>query len=288
MRSAPAYLPVVIIGAPRSGTNMLRDALCAFEGVGTWPCDEINYVWRHGNLRYPSDAFEPECATASVRAYVRRAFDRIAAASRLRYVVEKTCANSLRVGFVDRVLPDAKYVYIVRNGLDVAASAMRRWKAKLDIGYILRKARFVPPTDVPYYALRYGVNRMHRLLSKEHRLASWGPRLENMGSIVAAHDLPEICALQWQACVERSDSAFAAIGTERVCQVRYESFVSDPKNALAAIARFLALQAAPDRIDDAARTVTRANVGKGVAELGGEKTRVLRSLVGSTLARHGY
>ena len=36
--------PVVIIGAPRSGTNMLRDVLCDWPGVVTWPCDEINLI----------------------------------------------------------------------------------------------------------------------------------------------------------------------------------------------------------------------------------------------------
>ena len=34
--------PVVIIGAPRSGTNMLRDVLVGVGGYATWPCDEIN------------------------------------------------------------------------------------------------------------------------------------------------------------------------------------------------------------------------------------------------------
>ena len=48
---------VIIIGAPRSGTNMLRDALTALPDCGTWPCDEINYVWRHGNVGFPSDEF---------------------------------------------------------------------------------------------------------------------------------------------------------------------------------------------------------------------------------------
>jgi len=34
---------IIIVGAPRSGTNMLRDVLTSFDGVCTWPCDEINY-----------------------------------------------------------------------------------------------------------------------------------------------------------------------------------------------------------------------------------------------------
>ncbi len=59
-------------------------------------------------------------------------------------VVEKTCATSLRVEFVRAVLPDAKYVFITRDGLDAAASAMERWHAPLDLRYTAAKARFVP------------------------------------------------------------------------------------------------------------------------------------------------
>ena len=44
---------VVIIGAPRSGTNMLRDVLTSLPGFATWPCDEINLIWRHGNRDLP-------------------------------------------------------------------------------------------------------------------------------------------------------------------------------------------------------------------------------------------
>ena len=54
---------IVLVGAPRSGTNMLRDVLTALDGIGTWPCDEINYIWRHGNVRYPSDELPRENAT---------------------------------------------------------------------------------------------------------------------------------------------------------------------------------------------------------------------------------
>ena len=99
------YESVIIIGAPRSGTNMLRDMLVKLPGVGTWPCDEINYIWRHGNVRYQSDELFPENATTKVQAYVRKQFENIAKAQDLQTVVEKTCANSLRVGFVDRILP---------------------------------------------------------------------------------------------------------------------------------------------------------------------------------------
>ncbi len=64
-------------------------------------------------------------------------------------VVEKTCANSLRVPFVDRVVPEARYVFIRRDGLDAVGSAMARWKAPLDIPYLARKGAVWVWVSVP-------------------------------------------------------------------------------------------------------------------------------------------
>jgi len=55
--------PIIIIGAARSGTNILRDTLTQLPSITTWSCDEINYIWRHGNINYPSDEFPVELAT---------------------------------------------------------------------------------------------------------------------------------------------------------------------------------------------------------------------------------
>lgn len=56
--------PIILIGAPRSGTNIFRDTIASLPSVTTWPCDEINYIWRHGNINYPSDEFPVELATS--------------------------------------------------------------------------------------------------------------------------------------------------------------------------------------------------------------------------------
>ena len=43
-----------------------------------------------------------------------------------QWVVEKTCANSLRVPFVETVAGPAKDVFLVRDGMDAVASALER------------------------------------------------------------------------------------------------------------------------------------------------------------------
>ena len=121
---------VVIIGAPRSGTNMLRDVLTSLPGYGTWGCDEINLLWRHGNRDHPSDELRAEQATPQVQRYLRKAFDQVRRNTGQQAVVEKTCANSLRIGFVRRVLPEARFLFIVRDGFDASTSAVRRWHAR--------------------------------------------------------------------------------------------------------------------------------------------------------------
>ncbi len=278
---------IVIIGAPRSGTNMLRDVLARIPNVGTWPCDEINHIWRHGNVRYPSDIFPPELAKPEVVKYIRGRFAAIARSTRADFLVEKTCANSLRVEFVDRVLPDAKYIFIVRDGLDVVTSAMKRWKSNFDLAYTLRKARYVPLTDFPYYAFGFMGNRVHRLFSEEKRLAFWGPRLDGMESILGRHSLVEACAIQWRECVDRAESAFGKMGSGRVHILNYEAFVAMPEKELERICEFAEL---PFPVEGRAKIIghiSKRSVGMGRKELG-TRLEDVRPLVGDTLRRHGY
>ena len=279
---------IIIIGAPRSGTNMLRDVLTALPAIGTWPCDEINYIWRHGNLAYPSDELKPEHASAKVKRYVRSKFNLMMKEQEAAVLVEKTCANSLRVPFVDEVVPNAKYIFIYRDGIDATGSAKLRWTAELNFSYLLEKVRFVPTLDLPYYALRYFWSRLYRLFSAEKRLAFWGPKLDGMDELLAKHSLNEVCALQWQRCVESSLSAFAEFSSDRVVKVRYEDFVSSPASELGRVLGFLGIEFAHEQINSAVASVSARSVGKGRAALPPSEVKQLEALVGSTLSKLGY
>ena len=268
-----SYQEVIIIGAPRSGTNMLRDVICRLPGFGTWPCDEINYIWRHGNARWPSDELPPELATPEVCRFLDKAFARRARAGGLEWVVEKTCANSLRVPFIDRALPDSLYLFIHRHPLDAVPSAMKRWRASLDLGYTLKKARFVPLSDVPYYGWRFVRNRLHRLFSSERRVASWGPRHEEMDRQLEEYSLPELCAAQWSACAERAAKAFLAMPPDKVLVIAYEEFVSAPSSGLQRICDFLAVDIDSPPRRDLVADVSDRSVGRGRRSLDAD-TRV--------------
>jgi len=282
------YNKLIIVGAPRSGTNMLRDVLCKIDGFGTWPCDEINYIWRHGNIRKATDEFTREMARPEVRRYITDQFDRLATNNNLKFAVEKTCANSLRVPFVHAVFPTAKYIFIYRDGLDVVNSASKRWKAKLDISYLLKKARYVPPSDLPYYALRYFFNRAHRFFSSEKRLAYWGPQFDGISDKIEALSLEEVCALQWQRCVELSSAALENIPAGHFASMSYESFVSEPIAVLQKALSELNIVVSQQELEESTADVSMLNIGKGRSRLSQETITRLRALVGETLNKFGY
>jgi Sulfotransferase family len=277
---------VIVIGAGRSGTNLLRDIICSLDGFGTWPCDEINYVWRHGNRSAPSDELQPSDARPDVKRSIHRAFERQARRRGVATLVEKTCANSLRVAFVQEVFPDARFVSIVRDGRDVVSSAMKRWTAPLDIPYVARKARFVPPADLPYYATRYLGARLRRVRSPEGRLGSWGPRFHGMPELLAERPLAEVCARQWLRCVEAAETQQAAsVDAERLHRVRYEELVHKPTEEIGRLVAFLGASMPPSgRVPD----LKTGSVGVWRSQLSLPDQAVVISVVEGALRSLGY
>jgi hypothetical protein len=278
---------VVIVGAPRSGTNMLRDVLSTLPGVATWPCDEINLIWRHGNRAEPSDELAPAMARPAVAGYIRKQFERMHRRYDAHTVVEKTCATSLRVEFTRAVLPDAKYVFITRDGIDAAASAAERWNAPLDLRYTAAKARFVPAGDLPYYGARFLANRLGRRGSSSGGVSTWwGPRPRDYRELMRDHALDEICAIQWQRCVDASERGLAGLTPDQLLHVSYEDFVTEPVAELSRITGFLGIPG--EDLGAAVRGVSGRSIGKGRASLGAERSARLDELVGPSLRRLGY
>lgn len=282
------FEPVIIIGAGRSGTNMLRDVLTSFSNFATWPCDEINYIWRYGNVYYSTDEFGLSEATESTKKFIRKSFRQIACKHGVRYVVEKTCANSLRVAFVNKVFPEAKFIFLVRDGRDVVASSMKRWRAALDIPYIFRKARYIPVADAPYYATLYLTRHIYRIFSKEKRVSSWGPRFEGMDEMLKIVSLPEVCAAQWTNCVEKASRDFYSMKSKNYLLLKYEEFVSHPVSHMQRIADFLSTKLEDGEVARSISSITDKNIGKWQTELDDEIIDKIMPYIRSSLEKYDY
>ena len=259
------FTPVVILGAARSGTNVLRDTLTKMEEFGTWPCDEINPIWRHGNLFWPDDQIPLERATPKIKKYIRRTFRSIwQEQGRPEFVVEKTCANTLRVPFVNAVLPDAKFIHIVRNGIDVVQSAKKRWRGELEFSalpYLMAKVKYAPWSDLPLYGYSFLRNKIAMLASKEKRMSVWGPISKDL-NLSSSMQLEEVCARQWAACVRHTSESLEALPCDRWLQLKYEDFVTDPQQSTSRVLEFLGLDAREFDLAEVTKGVRSGSVGK--------------------------
>ncbi len=284
---------VIIVGAPRSGTNMLRDVLASAPGIGTWACDEINLLWKHGNLDVPHDELPPERATPAVSRYLHRRFEALGRHQGSEVVVEKTCAVSLRVPFTRALFPEAKYVFIHRDGIDAAASTMRRWNAPFELGYTLRKARYVPVLDLPRHVGSLVRKRATQRVRREVRRADrdlrvgtwWGPRPRDFRELQRTHPLEELAFVQWQRCVEQAADGLAGLPENQLLEVRYEDFVADPTGGTARVLDFIGRPGLLAATDTA--RVSSGSVGKGRSQLGPDAVARLEDLGRQTLDRFG-
>ncbi|MFY0687790.1 MAG: sulfotransferase [Cyclobacteriaceae bacterium] len=224
--------PIFIIGAGRSGTNILRDCLTATNHFITWPCDEINLIFRHGNVQFPHDEFGVEQAKPKVINYIRKQFAKQSSPSTI--TLEKTCANSLRIPFLLKVFPDARFIFLVRNGYDVVSSAKKRWTASPELDYLFQKLKYVPKTDIPIYLLKFLKNRYEQIRSKEGRMGLWGPVYAQMKADVQTESLETICAKQWAACVKKPHEDLLKAKADFIA-VTYEHFTKHPEKILNAI-----------------------------------------------------
>jgi len=276
---------IVLIGAARSGTKLLRDSLAAATGAGVVPYD-IGYVWRIGQEANPHDALAPDGLRDRHRRYLQRYVDRHAAGEP-PVVIEKTVGNSLRVPLVARALPDAVFVHLIRDGVDVVESSMRQWTSPVDLRYLAAKARTFPLRLAPRYGLKYVSSISGRRLRRDGRVRTWGVRYPGIDADLQSSGLLTVCARQWRASVTRACEDLSAEGIS-VVDIRYERLAEDPRAELARLTTLVGLSTSLSRLDVASRSVHAGRRGVGRDALSPEQLATVDAEAGDLLVELGY
>lgn len=150
MSAAPDPVPVFVVGVPRSGTTWVQRILA--EHPAAWPLVETYMFSRQVGLgallRSVGPDGDPD-SMAVAPAGLGRLFSRAELVEELRaiarrwlrqgsggaadFVVEKSPWHLRELEVIAEILPDARYVSVVRDGRDVAvslAAARRTWSAE--------------------------------------------------------------------------------------------------------------------------------------------------------------
>lgn len=284
-RRPPAPLRVVLIGAARSGTKVVRDALSHAAGAGAVPYD-IGFVWRAGHQQHPDDVLDPAWLTPRAKKFVAGFVDGYAA-GQPPAVIEKTVGNTLRVPYVAEVLPDAVFVHLIRDGVDVAESTLRQWREPADYRYLARKIRHFPLRLAPTYGRRYVQSLVRRRAADDRRVATWGARYPGIEDDLVAAELLTVCARQWRESVSRARQDLGASEVPTI-EVRYERLIANPREELARMSEFCGLGTSLESLAGAAAKIEPGRGGQGRRALPAADLALLDVEIGDLLTELGY
>ncbi len=206
--------PVFVIGCSRSGTTITFETLAAsgaFLNFGY----EIPQLWNglygpHHN-QWESEAAGPEHARPEHRdAALRFFYQRLGSGA----VLDKTCINTLRVGYLHRLFPKARFVFIHRDGRDNVSSMIDGWRyGRSDGGFGLQK--FFGPSPEAVAINDSEFREWHFFLPP-------GWRDYNRAT------LEEVCAFQWASANRLALDAAQALPEGQWLQLRYEDLFERP------------------------------------------------------------
>lgn len=276
--------PIIIIGAARSGTKFLRDTLAAGPGTACVPYD-VNYVWRYQAEHCPHDQLSADDLTAKQAQFIRKTLPRLARLHAGDLLIEKTVSNTLRVPYVAKVLPEARFVHLIRNGCNVTESAMRQWQSPPDWKALFTKLRSMPLNNAGYAAW-FAKNMISGLGTGRQGGKVWGPRYPGIDEHARTKPLHEVCALQWQYSVDQARRDLATLPDRQVFEIRYEDLVSST-DVLVELIQALGLPG-EQRITDAYNKNVKKDTASGWGRLSEAQQHTIRQTLAPTLTDLGY
>ena len=249
--------PVCIIGAGRSGTNLLGLTFDA-EGPRWRNLFENRYIWTYGQRNLSCDRREASEATDEVKAYIRRHFADVRRGNEL--LIDKTPSNAFRIPFVAEIFPDTKFIHIIRDGRDNILSRQKQWEG------VKRQANSSQPTRgwkhnlavakdrVRHFRTLRGrgnlpLDRIPVMLSDSikpmvYQFATgkplrWAERVSGLPEVLRAHGVDVAAAVQWRETVMAALVDGRKLGSDRYHEIRYENFLKHPIESWRDILEFL-------------------------------------------------
>lgn len=282
----PLREPIVIVGAPRSGTTFLGNLFGSLPTLAL--AHEHRLTWRYGNDRR-SDILSPADARPEVRRYIRQRLAEVVHSSSAVRLVEKLPANCLRLGFVDAVLPGARYIHILRDGRDAVPSIARKWQSEGKLGSVaIERHRMLRRFREATWRQRghYTGQVVRRLLPASRSAPPlWGPQLPGIGDMVNEIGAVGVAAMQWRTCVELAVAYGRSNLGDRYVEIRFEELDRERVAALAAFAGVDDAAALVDRFEERYAPPARTDWDDALT---GAERQLMHGLVDATRQLVGY
>ncbi|HMM75053.1 MAG TPA: sulfotransferase [Gammaproteobacteria bacterium] len=204
----PADRPVFVIGCSRAGTTVVYKTLSHSNELGTLN-RETHDFWADlhplSSRNWDTHGLGPEDATTEIRTLVTRYFYGHTGKSRW---VDKNNQNGLCVAYLDRLFPDAKFVYIKRCPGDNLNSLIEGWGK---------------PDEFATWSMNLPVD-----IDIEPGHRRWCFFLAPGWRDYTHASIEEVCAFQYEAINRAIIATRPSVPNDRWIEVRYEHLVQDP------------------------------------------------------------
>lgn len=276
-----SYQPIILIGSARSGTKILRDTIATHPDVNKIGFD-INFIWKRFNEDIEHDKLEPSLASKKVINYIRRYFKKSVQDKPI--LIEKTVSNTLRIPFVHKVFPDAKFIFLYRDGRDAVESVMRQWGQAPSSNYLIKKFLSVPFIDVTPYLFSYLIDLVRiKLKLKTTNDYVWGVKHPNYEKDLKNKSLLEFCAIQWNHCIQTMLTE-QNTNSINMITIKYEDFINQPRVELKKVGKFIGLSS--EAFDTT--NIRKGSVGTAQRNLSKDDFVLLEQLTTAHLKTLGY
>ena len=227
---------IIIVGVGRSGMNVLGELIARHGSIAT--AAEPRLIWKYGNDR-KSDMLRPEDARPKVVAHIRSRLARLVRDQGKQRLIDVTPGNSLRLAFVDRVLPGCRFVHLIRDGVDNVLSKRRFYAVAgrrlrgmpgpnyktARASYMTRRIREVRLRQIPHAGMEVVRHVAPDWLLPIVGRPTLGVRLPAMGAMRREIGLLEMCFMQWRASAEMATQYGRRLPPDRYMQCRLEEWV---------------------------------------------------------------
>lgn len=227
--------PAFILGTGRSGTTILGVVLSMHKSVGF--LNEPKAIWHsiysgedvigsysRGVARYRLDATDVDEA---IRQNAHRIFGAYLTSVCSKRLVDKYPELIFRVPFVQEIFPDAKFIFLVRNGWDTCAS-IDKWSDRLG------KQKNGKTHDW------WGVNRRKWNLLVDQLVPEYADLAMHQDEMYCWDNHTDMAALEWIVTM-REGMRLEREYPDSVMRVNYEELCLQPDEVLSQMISFMGL-----------------------------------------------